>query len=186
MHLTLQQTATTLGKSVRQVRYLIQQGRLPAQKVGGRWVVESSALEGAAPGMAERAQRRTGQLRAAIDEALTPKESGRPYSLRDLKAFQLSEPLYRCLCQELGSGHAAATHLKTALEHLAQGCHRYGREEKTAAYRAARDAASLAVLELLLDAGGPHEALVSSVEGDLMPALAGLLRRTERRRGDWQ
>jgi hypothetical protein len=42
------------------------------------------------------------------------------------------------------------------------------------------------VLELLLDAGGPHEALVSSVEGDLMPALAGLLRRTERRRGDWQ
>jgi hypothetical protein len=86
----------------------------------------------------------------------------------------------------LGSGHAAATHLKTALEHLAQGCHRYGREEKTAAYRAARDAASLAVLELLLDAGGPHEALVSSVEGDLMPALAGLLRRTERRRGDWQ
>jgi excisionase family DNA binding protein len=45
MQLTLHQAAAALGKTRRQVQYLIQQGRLPAQKVGGRWYVESADLE---------------------------------------------------------------------------------------------------------------------------------------------
>ena len=41
MQLTLDQAATRLGKTARQIRYLIQSERLSAKKVGGRWVIES-------------------------------------------------------------------------------------------------------------------------------------------------
>ncbi len=184
MQLTLQQTAAALGKTLRQVRYLIQEGRLPAQKVGGRWAVESADLETALPGVAERAQQRRGQLRAAIDEALTPGAPNRAYSIRDLKAVAIGTPLYRGVCDALGAGHPAAAHLKSALEHLAQGCHRFGRDEKSAAYRAARDAASLAAVELLLAPDGSGETWLVALEGELMPALAGLLRRMDRKHGD--
>jgi excisionase family DNA binding protein len=184
LELTLQQTATALGKTLRQVRYLIQEGRLPAHKVGGRWAVESADLEKALPGVAERAARRAGQLRAAIDEALTPGAPHRVYSIRDLKAVQIGTPLYRAVRDALGAGHPAAAHLKSALDHLGQGCHRFGRDEKAAAYRAARDAASLAAVELLLTPDGAGETWLAELEANLMPALAGLLRRMDRRRGE--
>jgi excisionase family DNA binding protein len=44
MQLSLQQAAERLGKSVRQVRYLIQTGALPAQKSGGRWLIAAADL----------------------------------------------------------------------------------------------------------------------------------------------
>ena len=44
MQLTIDQAAIRLGKTARQVRYLIQSERLPARKVGGRWVIESENL----------------------------------------------------------------------------------------------------------------------------------------------
>lgn len=180
MQLTLQQTAAALGKTLRQVRYLIQEGRLPATKVGGRWAVESADLGTALPGMSERADRRRAQLRAAIDDALTPGEPARVYSVRDLKAFRIAEPLYRRLRDHLGADHPAALHLRGALAHLGQGCHRFGREEKSAAYRAARDAASLAAVELSIDGDPVRDAALLVLEGELMPALGGLLRRMER------
>jgi excisionase family DNA binding protein len=42
--LSLAEAATVLGKSERQVRYMINNGRLKAVKIGGSWVVESSDL----------------------------------------------------------------------------------------------------------------------------------------------
>jgi excisionase family DNA binding protein len=180
MQLTLQQAAVSLGKTRRQVQYLIQQGRLPAKKIGGRWYVESSALQ-QDPAASQRANRRDAQLQSAIEEALRPPNTRRSYSLRDLKAFQVLLPLYRRLLDTQGSEHPASRHLKTALEHLAQGCHRFGNSEKTSAYRACRDATSLAVLELMLE-GDAHVDFVNALEGDFMAALAGLLRRAERKR----
>ncbi|AUB82206.1 helix-turn-helix domain-containing protein [Candidatus Thiodictyon syntrophicum] len=44
MQLTLEQAAERLGKSVRQVRYLIQSGVLPAAKTGGRWLIAAAAF----------------------------------------------------------------------------------------------------------------------------------------------
>ncbi len=185
MQLTLQQAATALGKTRRQVQYLIQQGRLPAKKVGGRWYVESADLE-ADPAAGQRAQQRHGQMQAAIEDALQPGRRAHRYSLRDLKAFQIVLPLYRLLRQS-GAAEPATQHLKTVLEQLAQGYHRFGRGEKTSAYRAARDAASLAVLELLLDDDRTHEEVITALEDDFMAAVAGLLRRVDRsRNGTWQ
>lgn len=71
---------------------------------------------------------------------------------------------------------------RACLDQLAVGCHRYDRQEKTLAYRAARDAASLAAMELLLHSdANPQDGLLDAIEQELMPAVAGLLRRSERR-----
>ena len=42
MQLSIQQTASILGKTRRQLLYMIEQGKLPAKKVGGRWVVSAT------------------------------------------------------------------------------------------------------------------------------------------------
>ncbi len=45
MKLSLAETATVLGKSQRQVRYMIQNGKLEAAKRGGRWQIESGLAQ---------------------------------------------------------------------------------------------------------------------------------------------
>ena len=173
MQLPLEEAATKLGKSVRQVRYLVQEGRLAGKKLAGRWFVD---LEDAPNIEKQQAvgRRKQERLRAVVDDALELKPGvGQRYSLLDLKAFQIGLPLYRKVCELLGERSCATKAVRQALEHLAQGCHRYDHEEKAAAYRAARDAASLAVFELLV-VGGDAAALASPIEQDLMAALAGL------------
>jgi excisionase family DNA binding protein len=44
MHLTLEEAAQRLGKTVRQVRYLIQTGALRADKSSGRWRIDAADL----------------------------------------------------------------------------------------------------------------------------------------------
>ena len=44
MQLTLRQAADKLGKSIRQVRYMIQLGQLAATKFGGEWHIDVAAL----------------------------------------------------------------------------------------------------------------------------------------------
>jgi excisionase family DNA binding protein len=180
MKLSLNEAAAALGKTRRQLVYLIEQGRLPAEKVGGRWYLDSAALE-QDPATAQRAQIKQANLRDAIEDALLPTQRQRRYSLRDLKAFQIARPLYRKLCEHPGADHPATRHLHQCLEHLAQGCHRYTRAEKARAYQAARDAASLAALELILVEEPGPDTFPDTLEQDLMPAIAGLLRRVERR-----
>ena len=70
--------------------------------------------------------------------------------------------------------------LRDVLTLLTKGCHRYGREDKAGAYREARDAASLAVCELVLAQRDEAEPLIYGIEQDLMAAFSGLLRRLER------
>jgi hypothetical protein len=89
------------------------------------------------------------------------------------------------LCQLVshpGADHAATRHLHECLGQLALGCHRYARAEKARAYQAARDAASLAALELILAGDAALDNHRGVLEQELMPAIAGLLRRAERKR----
>ena len=72
--------------------------------------------------------------------------------------------------------------MKECLGQLAVGCHRYARAEKARAYQAARDAASLAALELILAGDPTLDGQRELLEQELMPAIAGLLRRAERQR----
>ncbi len=109
-------------------------------------------------------------------------EEKRPkrYSVRDLKAFQITLPLYRQARQELGEEHSATQALRRVLEHLSCGCHRFEYKEKAEAYRIARDQASLAVCELAINETKAAEQLLQALEQDLMAALAGLLRRLDK------
>lgn len=181
MQLSLQQAAVRLGKSVRQVRYLIQTGTLSARKSGGRWLIDAANLPLSEPQKAAVA-RRERALRGAVEAGLGLDDSTpERYSVFDLKAFQIGLPLYRQSADRLGVEHPASTALRAALILLAQGCHRFGHGDKAESYRAARDAASLAVCELILSDQGETAPLVREIEQDLMATFSGLLRRLERR-----
>jgi excisionase family DNA binding protein len=182
MLLTIAQAASQLGKSERQIRYLIQAGQIEARKLGGRWVIDSAALP-LSTGQERAQERKARQLRAAVEEGLGLDKEATParFSVRDLKAFQLALPIHQAAIEALGAEHPVAEALHTALVELSRGCHRFEASDKANAYRAARDAASLAVCELLLSDSPAATALVDRIEQELMAALAGLLRRLERR-----
>jgi hypothetical protein len=148
MELSLQQTADIPGKTRRQVLYMIDQGRLPGKKVGGRWVVDRADLQ-VDEEMQQRTSQKQARFRAVVEDVLTPGKDRR-YTVRDLKAVQLATPIYQQLVAHGAGWEQAATYMRACLDQLALGCYRYDRQEKTVAYRAARDAASLACMELLL------------------------------------
>ena len=95
--------------------------------------------------------------------------------------FKLALPLHRRTEALLGADHPATRALRRSLLLLAQGCHRFGREDKAASYQAGRDAVSQAVCELVLTDNGEAEPIIHAIEQDLMAAFSGLLRRLERR-----
>jgi len=68
----------------------------------------------------------------------------------------------------------ATAALHQVLQLLTRGCHRFERGAKAEAYRQARDTASQAVCELLLNPAEQTDEIVSGIEQDLMAALAGL------------
>jgi len=181
MQLSLQQAAERLGKSVRQVRYLIQTGALPARKSGGRWLIAAADLP-LSESQRAAVGRRESALREAVEQGLGLDEvPAERYSVRDLKAFQIALPIYREGRALLGAEHAVVAALRSTLILLTQGCHRFRHDDKAAAYRAARDAASLAVCELVLADHAEAEPLIHAIEQELMAAFSGLLRRLERR-----
>ena len=76
---------------------MIQQGHLPAQKLAGRWWIESQHLP-LSEDQQRSSERKQHQLRVAVEDALDIEpENTRPrrYSVRDLKAFQIALPLHR-------------------------------------------------------------------------------------------
>ena len=181
MQLTIDEAAARLGKSARQIRYLIQNDGLPAKKIAGRWLIEADDLPLSEP-QREAVGRQERALRGAVERGLgLDEERPRRYSVRDLKAFQLAQPLHQRSVDLLGPEHAATRALRRSLLLLAQGCHRFKHEDKAMSYRAGRDAASRAVCELVLSNQGEAEPIIHAIEQDLMAAFSGLLRRLERR-----
>ena len=178
MQLSIQQTAELLGKTRRQVIYMIKQKQLPAQKVGGRWCVERADL-GVDEAKQQRTKVRAGQFREAMEEALASASKKQQYTMGDLYAVKIAIPIYRELLARGPEWESASTRLRECLDHLAVGCHRFNSREKSASYRSARDAASLAAMELLLRSEDGNDALLQRIEGELMHAFAGILKRSE-------
>ncbi len=182
MELTLREAAVRLGKSERQVRYLIAQSRLPAKKKGKRWLIDDRHLP-QAPQQAQVATRRRQRLERKVDQALASptSDAGSGYSVQQLRAFQCAAPIYRRSVDHLGADHPVVDYLGEALMSLTVGCHRFARSDKSAAYHEARDLTARAVCLLLLseDPDGVH--IAQALERELMPAFSGLLRRSEGR-----
>jgi excisionase family DNA binding protein len=183
MLLTIEQTASRLGKSTRQIRYQIKNGQIAAQKVGGRWLIETADLP-----LSERQQqtleRKERQLRAAVTQGLGLDEDERQprYSVRQLRAIQIILPLLQQISETLGAQHPATLELRQTLAQLCLGCHRFEQNDKSQAYRQAREHASLAICELLLSGHERADEFIDEIEQQLMATLAGLLRRLEPRK----
>jgi excisionase family DNA binding protein len=182
MDLTLSQAAQLLGKTRRQVEYLIKTGRLPARKPGGRWVVADADLP-LSPGQRQAQERKAAGLRAVAEEVLEARAPRPRYSMRDLKAFREGVAALHGCQEGVDPGHPAVALLRQVLDSLAVGCHRYERHSKAQAYGEARDRASLAACALLLEAPPAAEAVVERIEQGLIPAIAGLMRRADRGTG---
>lgn len=180
MDLSLTQAAQRLGKTRRQVEYLIKTGRLAAHKQGGRWVVADADLP-LSPGQRQAQARKAAGLRAVAEEVLDTVAPTKPrYSMRDLKAFREALAALRACEASVAAGHPAIGLLRQSLDNLAVGCHRFDRRGKAEAYGEARDRASLAACALLVQASPEAEAVVERIEQALIPAIAGLMRRTDR------
>lgn len=84
MPLSLQDAVQILGKTRRQMLYMIEHGHLPAKKVGGRWVIERADLQ-VDDAVQQRTSLKQARFKAVIEDVLTPGQERR-YTLRDLKA----------------------------------------------------------------------------------------------------
>ena len=180
MQLTLNETAARLGKSVRQIRYMITQNRLPAQRDGKRWLVNEDDLpESAAQNRVGKKRRQRFERKSEHNLAPPPQGDSKSYSVLQLRAFNLTAPIYHRAVDIFGPEHRVVEHLEESLLSLATGCHRFGRSDKAAAYHEARDLAARAICLAILTEDPDAIEIAEAIEQDFMPALAGLLRRNE-------
>lgn len=180
MDLSLTDASHLLGKTPRQVRYMIKNGHLQARKIGRRWVIDDAALP-LTEGQRRAHQRKATELREAVDHALGPhtKAADRKYSVRQITAFSVGAPLLHSAKALLDDAHPAVDALAEALVAITQGCHRYHDQDKLAAYQAAREHTCRAVALVLI--GGQLPEVAEGIEQQLIPALNGLIRRCERK-----
>ena len=182
MDLSLSEAARLLGKSDRQVRYLIREGKLKARKEGGRWQVRREDL-GLSPGQERAAEQKTERAARLAEEILRPEggNAKKKYSIRDLRAYREGSQVYRELTGAAGADHAAAKGLRESLMLLACGYHEFLAETKADFYARARQAASRAAMALLLDDEDGHRERIERLENGFLPALGGLIHHAEKR-----
>ena len=187
MELSLKDAATLLGKSPRQLRYLLATGRLKGEKHGKSWRFDPDKLpltEAQRQSLRDRADTLQEAAQAAASKAATAAGDGkRHYSVTDMRAYQLGEPLYQRVAAAWGVEDPAAGRLRRALECIALGCHAYHGGEKRAHYAAAREAVAIAIIDLRLHLPTDQErcAVAEAVEQTLRGPLNALIRRAERR-----
>ncbi len=196
MELTLKEAATVLGKSPRQIRYLIKAGRLPGKKQGSQWRIASDDLpltDAQRASLADRLE----AARAAFEKGVAPvaratagdqgsrgKGKGKKsYSVNDLLVFQAGEAIYRELARDLGEDTPAARNLFNALAMVARGCHSYNSSDKASRFIEAREMAATTVVDLLLREApdSPSRALAGRIEDEVIPKIAGLISSNEKR-----
>lgn len=182
MELSLTEAARLLGKSERQMRYLIQEARVPARKVHGHWVIRREDLP-LSEGQVRAARQKTERAARLAEEILRPEEESSPqgHSIRQLRAYQVGVPLYRDLVEKTGADHPAAALMREALMLLACGYHEFESQNKAEHYGRARLHASRTVMALLLDDDESRRDLAGRLESSFLPALGGLIHQAERR-----
>ncbi len=194
MKLSVQEAATLLERSPRTVRHQLASGELPGHKRGGQWRIERRDLPLTE---AQRAalQGRADRIRQTVEDALPSRmarsRGQRTRSIADLDAFRRGAAV---LVDIRGaSGHdsgdepareRAAALLEQALLDLAEGVQLYDRQLKLAALNRSRAALARSAACLLLEApippADPVFGWVSSIESEVIPAVAGFARWAER------
>ncbi|MCC6556542.1 MAG: helix-turn-helix domain-containing protein [Polyangiaceae bacterium] len=78
MDLSIREAAALLGKSERTVRYFAQQGRIPARRVRGQWIIDGDALEAAREPRREQIALIRERLNRSLDRATPPPAAAPP------------------------------------------------------------------------------------------------------------
>jgi len=196
--LSIAEAATVLGKSQRQIRYLIKTGGLRAAKEGQSWRIDGAdlpILDAQRQALAERAQAARGAFEKGLEpvvkaalsascDAGAGEDTKRSYSVTDLRAFQAGEAIYREARRDLGPEEPAVAHLFEALSLLSRGCHCFHPKEKAGRFTEARELAATAVVALLLhdgDGDAGRRDLAQRIEQEMIPKVAGLVASYEKR-----
>jgi hypothetical protein len=183
MTLSLSDVARLLGKSERQVRYMVKTGRLAGRKEGAHWVFDRDALplsQGQTRAQDQKAARALAIAQDVLGPAAARPDGAERMSLRQLTAMSEGLRLHATVREALGIAHPAAMHLRESLAMLGLGFHAFHGREKATHFGVAREQASRAVVELLIH-GGEADALALAIEASFIPAIGGLVRRAERR-----
>ncbi len=95
MEISIKDAAELLGKSERTVRHMAQTGRLPARRIGSRWLIDRDTLltHGAADHDADTDTEPSAEVGNDADEAVTTDDLA--VETAELDAAELSPPLYR-------------------------------------------------------------------------------------------
>ena len=181
MELSLKEAAQNLGKSVRQIRYLIDQKQLPARKLGARWFIREEDLP-LSPGRRQARIHKVERAAHAMEQVLVQKspKDQKSYSMTQLKAFQVGRELLQELETSLAQEHPISELLREALLEIASAFHAFNRSEKKLRFSKARDLSSRAAALILLHQP-KLETLAQSLEQQLIPKIGGLLRHLERK-----
>ncbi|MDJ0840189.1 MAG: helix-turn-helix domain-containing protein [Acidobacteriota bacterium] len=176
MNLSLAEAARLMGKTTRQVRYLIAKEKIPAQKVGGRWFIDRESLPISKGAERARERKVAKAVHISRDVLRVPGPPRKHYTVLDLKAFTAGRACYHGLKEEAGE---ARVQLRESLLLICCGCHAFQTTEKRAYFVRARESACRALGLLLL--AGAIEPPMDCLEKEYIPALGGLIRRLEGR-----
>ena len=190
MQLSLSEAATVLGRNERQIRYMLKTGQLEGRKVGGRWVIESSALpltDDQRRAMSDRIEVAKTAFERGLEPATKAAETSatkRTYSVTSLRAFESGRTIFRDIVEALGRKHPSCIRLAEALALVTRGCHAFQPGEKAERFSAARDEAAVAVTDLLLEKTTDADVLpvfAARIEEEFIPKVARLVASHEDR-----
>lgn len=207
MEISIKDAAELLGKSERTVRHMAQTGRLPARRVGSRWLInrddllsgkynsadDAEAELAADTGSDEEAHEETDAAAAPpprprfrFDRALPP---GTP-SVRALDSFHIAADLLAelgALRHELKDApllREAEAHLRGFIQALADGCHADGLDQPER-FRSARSQVCAALTDLIhfnvTRAEPDLTPLVDRIEHELLSSLQALIGAADQR-----
>jgi len=186
MLLSVTEAAQLLGQSPRTVRARLSRGELAGRKRGGRWVIPREVLP-LPESEHRRLQQRADAIRETVDAALPSRVTGgrKRRSVVDEIGFRAAHALHADL---RGSAHpaaaAAAEALEAGLVAIGLAVHEWRPSARIAALTRARAAVSGATVGLLLSGPLPPDepvrGWVVTLEHEVLPPIAGLLRRAER------
>ncbi len=186
MLLSVTEAAQLLGQSPRTVRARLSRGELAGRKRGGRWVIPREALP-LPESEHRRLQERAAAIRETVDAALPSRVTGakKRRSVVDEVGFRAAHALRAEL---RGNAHPAAAGAAEALEAglvaIGLAVHEWSPASRIAALTRARAAVSGTIVGLLLSGplppDDPVRGWVVTLEHEVLPPIAGLLRRAER------
>lgn len=180
MLLPLSTAANRLGVTDRQIRYMIKNDRLKATKQGGHWFVAEEDLPVAPERERARAERGAAAQQEVLNAAARHTDPTTGYSVTRIRAFQVVLAAWRST-EDLGAEDATRGRMRDALLALARGYHAFHPRAKANAYTAARELTAEAAALGWMDGRPTAEAAARSLEAEALPAIGGLVRRTDRR-----